>query len=123
MIFAMTKKILVVDDEPDILDMIEGHFALRGFAVTKALDGKDAIAAVKAEIPDAIILDMKMKEMDGDQALPEIKRIAPNAKVFVVTAFQDEEIKKRVKEMGVEAYFEKPVSIVALHHAITESLN
>lgn len=123
MIFAMTKKILVVDDEPDILDMIEGHFALRGFAVTKALDGQEAIEAVKSEVPDAIILDMKMKVMDGDQALPEIKRIAPHAKVFVVTAFQDEEIKNRVRAMGVEAYFEKPVSIVALHQAIQESLN
>lgn len=118
----MNKKLLVIDDEPGVLDMIKGHFGLRGFDVSTASDGGQGIDVCRATGPDVIILDLKMKEMDGDEALPELRRIAPSAKIYVVSAYQDEITQKRISGLGVDAYFEKPVSIVELQQTIQTAL-
>lgn len=118
----MNKKLLVIDDEPSVLDMIQGHFSLRGFDVLTADDGGTGIAVCRETLPDVIILDLKMKEMDGDEALPELRRIVPDARIYVVSAYQDEITEKRVAGLGVDAYFEKPVSIIDLQHTIQQAL-
>lgn len=118
----MKKKLLVIDDEPSVLDMIQGHFSLRGFDVLTADDGGSGIAVCRDSLPDVIILDLKMKHMDGDEALPELRRIVPDARIYVVSAYQDEITEKRVAGLGVDAYFEKPVSIIDLQHTIQQAL-
>lgn len=118
----MSKKLLVIDDEPSVLDMIRGHFSLRGFEVLTADDGITGIQVCQHVRPDVIILDLKMKEMDGDEALPELRRLAPNARIYVVSAYQDEITEKRVAGLGVDACFEKPVSIIELQHTIQQAL-
>lgn len=118
----MKRKLLIIDDEPGVRDMIRGHFGLRGFDVSDADDGAVGIAVCRETEPDVIILDLKMKEMDGDQALPELRRIVPGAKIYVVSAYQDEVTRQRISGLGVDAYFEKPVSIVELQQTIQTAL-
>ena len=116
-------KILVIDDEPGILEMIQGHFSLRGFDVFTASDGRIGIEECRRVMPDVILLDLKMKEMDGDAALPELRRLVPNAKIFVISAYQDEVMEKRIRGLGVTAHFEKPVSIIEIEKVIREAVN
>ena len=114
----MSPKILAIDDEAGVLDMIRGHFELRGFEVYTASDGLTGIDLCRQVQPDVILLDLKMKKIDGDRALPELKRAAPQAKIFVVSAYQDEILQRRLAGLGVDAHFEKPVSVLELERAI-----
>ena len=75
------KKLLVVDDEHDICDFVQNFFRERGYTVLTALSGEDALLIVKAEKPDLVLLDIKMKGMDGIAALKHIKDIDKNVKV------------------------------------------
>jgi two-component system alkaline phosphatase synthesis response regulator PhoP len=70
------KKILIVDDEPDILEVMEAILANAGFEILKAGNGRDALILARDEQPDLILLDIKMPEMDGE-AITEILRNSP----------------------------------------------
>ena len=67
------KRILVVDDEPDFCSIVQGNLEKEGFAVEVAYDGNEGLAKVKANPPDAIVLDVMMPEMDGYAVCKEIK--------------------------------------------------
>ena len=69
----MKKKILVVDDEKDILDILEAILSNAGYDVIKALGGREAVSIAKKERPDLIILDIKMPDMDGGQTTDVLK--------------------------------------------------
>lgn len=111
-------KILALDDEEDVLLMLRGHFEPRGFEVFTANDGADGIEICKRVRPEVILLDLKLKKVDGDEALPELRKIVPSAKIFVISAYQDEVMQKRLAGLGADAYFEKPVSIIDLERQI-----
>ncbi len=116
-------KLLVVDDEPGVLDMVRQHFTPRGYEVETAEDGTDAIEVCARQKPQVILLDLKMKRMDGNQALPHLKKIVPDAKVFVISAYQDEILERKIAGLGAYAHFEKPISIVALEKAVRASVS
>ena len=118
----MKKKMLVIDDEPGVLDMIQGHFKHRGFEIYTADDGLAGIEICRKVKPDVILLDLKMKEMDGDEAVPQLKALVPEAVVFMISAYQDERLHNRIKGLGIDAYFEKPVSILELQRAVESAL-
>ena len=118
----MKPKLLVIDDEEGVLDMIRSHFEVRGFEVHTASDGKEGVEACRCVLPDVILLDLKMKEMDGDEAMPLLRALVPKAKIFIVSAYQDDVMEKRIANLGVNAYFEKPVSILDLQNAIQKAL-
>jgi len=67
------KRILVVDDEPDFASIVQGNLEKEGFEVEVAYDGEEGIAKVRANPPDAIVLDVMMPEKDGYQMCAEIK--------------------------------------------------
>ena len=111
-----------MDDEEGVLDMIREHFGPRGYEVFAALDGVEGIEICKREKPDVILLDLKMKKMDGNEAIPHLKSLAPQAKIFVVSAYQDEVMARKIAGLGVYAHFEKPVSVIELEKSVRASL-
>lgn len=115
-------KLLVVDDEIGVLEMIHDHFSLRGFEVFTAADGVDGIVLCEKVRPQVILLDLKMKQLDGDKALGRLLELVPEAKIFVVSGYQDELAQKRIGALPIEAYFEKPVSVLEIEKAIRRSL-
>lgn len=119
----MKNKILVIDDEPEILSMIAGHFGPRGFMVYTAPDGNEGIRLCRSVMPDVVLLDLKMKGMDGDRVCPEIRRIVPDAKIFLVTAYDDETLAGHIPGLGADACFEKPVPILELENAVRKALS
>ena len=112
------RTLLVIDDEPDVRDMIRDHFGLRGYAVHTAPDGQAGIAAAQTVKPDVILLDLKMKVMDGDKAIPHLLQISPRPKIFVISAYQDDATREHVMALGIDGYYEKPVSILELQKAV-----
>lgn len=105
----MSRKILIVDDEADICDLISAYIEKEGYQVYKASDGESAIRSARAYKPDFIILDIMLPGMNGLEVLSAIRRES-NAYVFLLTA-KTEEVDKIVGlNMGADDYITKPFS-------------
>ena len=115
-------RLLAIDDETGVLEMIADHFNLRGFEVHTAGDGAEGIILCQKVRPHVILLDLKMKQLDGDKALVQLRELAPEAKIFVVSGYQDDLAQKRLGGLQVEGCFEKPVSVLELEKAVRRAL-
>ncbi|MDO8476442.1 MAG: sigma-54 dependent transcriptional regulator [Candidatus Rokubacteria bacterium] len=104
----MGVKILVVDDEPDIRAVLGECLTAAGFETQEAGDGAEAVAAVQAERPAVILLDVIMPRQGGIEALPELKRIAPDVPVIMCTAYMDVPTAVRAMQLGAYDYLTKP---------------
>lgn len=121
----MTKgKILTIDDEAGFVELIKNYFSLRGYEVFTALHGAIGLSIIEKEKPDIVLIDLKMPGIDGDQVFRQMKKIHPEGKAIMITAFRDEgETEKKFLDMGVFAYFEKPItSMKALEKVIEEAV-
>jgi CheY-like chemotaxis protein len=91
------RKILVVDDEVDFVELMTLRLEANGYEVITANNGKNALDQAKKEKPDAILLDIMMPEMDGLTVLKKIRSEDARIPIFITTAFSNEE---RVKIAG-----------------------
>ena len=115
----MPQKILVVDDDPDILNALTVILESQDYQVVTAQNGMEGLAALKAEKPDLIILDLLMPKMDGFSVLKEIQdarwskyREIP---ILILTSVREEAARRRYElematELNVDDYVEKPIS-------------
>ena len=107
----MSKKILVVDDEPNIVKLVESRLKASGYDVATAKDGQDAIAKAKQIKPDLILLDIMMPGMNGQEVLKELKKDASVSAIPVImlTAKQEtDDIVKSIVNGGAVDYIVKP---------------
>ncbi|MEE8342049.1 MAG: response regulator [Candidatus Neomarinimicrobiota bacterium] len=104
------KKILVVDDNPQIVRLISLRLYKNNFEVSVAHDGQQCVQVAKDELPDLILLDIKMPNGGGIKAFEALKTMADTNKIPVifVTAFASKEVKRLVKEMGAIDLISKP---------------
>ncbi len=110
------KIILAVDDTEDILVIIRATLARQGFEVITATSGKEALDKVGKVLPDLILLDIMMPEMDGSSVLTEL-RTRPDTyhiPVIMLTAFGDEKTITKNLELGADDYITKPFGIAEL---------
>ncbi|HTQ64260.1 MAG TPA: response regulator transcription factor [Puia sp.] len=106
------KKILIADDEPDILEVIQYNLVKEGYEVATARDGDDALSKARTSHPDLIILDIMMPKKTGVEVC-EILRTQPNFKdtlILFLTALNDENFHIKGLETGADDYVNKPVS-------------
>jgi two-component system alkaline phosphatase synthesis response regulator PhoP len=106
------KKILIADDEPDILEVIQYNLVKEGYQVITAKDGDDALTKAKATHPDLIILDIMMPRKNGVEVC-EILRSQPAFKdtlIIFLTALNDESSHIKGLETGADDYVNKPIS-------------
>lgn len=106
------KKILIADDEPDILEIIQYNLTKEGYEVITAEDGDEAIGKAKIVRPDLIILDIMMPKKNGVEVC-EVLRSQPSFKetlILFLTALSDEGSHVRGLEMGADDYVTKPIS-------------
>jgi len=101
-------KLLVVDDEPGICDILKKTFGLIGFTVLTATDGKTALSIVEKEKPRVVLLDIRMLGISGLEVLKEIKKMDNCIKVIMVTVMDDENTKKEAKKLGADDFITKP---------------
>ncbi|MBN1793030.1 response regulator [Candidatus Woesearchaeota archaeon] len=101
-------KIIVVDDS-NLIAAVISHFA-KGYdcEILTARDGEEAIERYKSEKPDLVFLDIKMPKMNGIQALEEIRKIDPEAKVVMCTALKEKAQEEKAKALGACGYITKP---------------
>ena len=100
-------RVLLVDDEPDILFVIGKRIKVWGYELLEAQNGKDAIAAVKDKKADIVVLDYMMPGIDGVEALKRIRKIDKNIPVIMLTAHPDETSIKGSEALGVSSYVPK----------------
>ena len=115
----MPHKILVVDDDPDILEAISMILESQGYKVVTARDGVEGLATLKAEKPELMILDLLMPKMDGFAVCKELQdsRWAKykDIPILILTSVREEASRRRYEletglELDVDDYVEKPVS-------------
>jgi DNA-binding response OmpR family regulator len=116
------RKVLIVDDEPNILMSLEFLMKKKGYEVFIARDGEEALEIVDKSLPDLIILDIMMPKVDGYEVCQQLKsrKETSHIKVIFLSAkTKDEEIKKGY-EMGADLYLTKPFSTRFLLQQIEE---
>ena len=109
-------KILCVDDNDTNLYMISAIVRRAGFEVCTAKDGESGIAAVKAERPDLVLMDVQMPGIDGFEATRRLKAEPATQHIPVITlsAHEREDKEQEIRESGCDAYLTKPVDVRAL---------
>jgi len=105
----MPKKILVVDDKPELRTLLKSYLTQEGYDVFTAKDGQDALFVARSELPDLIILDLMMPEMNGYDFLRAYKRTA-DTPIILLTAKLEENDKILGLELGADDYVTKPFS-------------
>lgn len=101
-------KILAVDDEPGICQLIKETFAPIGFTVLTANNGKDALSVVKKENPKLVFLDVRMMGLTGLDVLKEIKAYDKSIRVIMLTVATDTATRTKALELGADQYITKP---------------
>src|SRR5688572_25629868 len=119
--------ILVVDDEPDIRQLVQLNLELDGHRVITAANGNEALAAIAVEVPDIMLLDLQMPERDGWSVLQSIKDAGDldvnRIPVLMLTAYDTADNRVRGGIEGALRYLTKPFSPTALREEIRAALD
>lgn len=127
----MPAKILIVDDDPDILDAMAMIIESQGYDVVTARDGIEGLANLKSENPDLLILDLMMPKLDGFGVCKELQDPRwskyKNIPILILTSVREEASRRRYEletglELNVDDYVEKPVSPDVLLQRVTKLL-
>lgn len=100
-------KILLVDDEPDFLEVMGTRIEGWGHDLSKAASGKEAVALVKSRKPSLVILDYMMPDMDGIATLKEIRKVDKAVRVIMFTAYPNEKAMDDTERLGISAFIPK----------------
>jgi DNA-binding response OmpR family regulator len=108
---AEAARILVVDDDTDIRQLLQDRLRAMGYRVQSAVDGVRAAEAVRAETFEGMILDIGIPSMDGMDVLRQIRRYDQQIPIVMVTASGSKELAVRAIGMGAQAYMLKPFDV------------
>ena len=114
----MTEKVLIVDDEQDFLDALSERMRARDMEVTTSTSAADALKKAEKGSYDAIVLDLMMPEMDGLEALQEIKKNNPDLQVILLTGHATVEKGIEAMKLGATDFLEKPADLKTLTEKI-----
>lgn len=119
----MGAKILVVDDQRGVRKLLEELFRRDGYEVSLAADGLESVDMVKNFMPDVVLMDMKMPNMNGLEASREIFKIKPDLPIIMMTAYGEMEVVHKALEIGVKKYITKPFDVMELRRLVKEILD
>ena len=115
------KSILIVDDDPLILKTLSTHFSKSGYEVLTADDGREGLQRYSESMPDLVILDIRLPDVDGLEALKRIRDIDPKALVVIITAFDDMKTTVEAIKSGAFEYLVKPLDFLELDLTINKA--
>ena len=109
-------RILITDDQPMNVDILQSRLAVHGYEILTATDGEEALATARAQLPDLILLDIMMPKMDGMEVCRLLKAdgMLPFMPIIMVTAKADSKDIVAGLEAGADEYLTKPVDQAAL---------
>jgi DNA-binding response OmpR family regulator len=103
------RRILVVDDEPDVREVLAEYLEQRGFEVLRVGSGEEALEDVRRSRPDTVLLDIAMPGLSGVETLREIRAASADTRVIMVSGIDDVETARRTLALGAADYVPKPV--------------
>jgi len=113
------KRVMFVDDEEGVRLSFNRYLSEHGFDVTTAEDGEKAISKLRHEPVDVVVADLKMPRVDGIELLEWIHDEQPGTRFILLTGFGNEEVERKVRELGAYEYLNKPISPDALSAVLT----
>jgi|WetSurMetagenome_2_1015567.scaffolds.fasta_scaffold286254_2 CheY-like chemotaxis protein len=115
-------KILAVDDDKTLLQLLSNELMNEGYKIALAYDGTEAVDILAKEMFDLIILDIKMPKMNGLDTLKYIKDHYPKTKVIMLTAYADIANALESKRLGADGFIDKPYDLIELLTTINRIL-
>lgn len=115
-------RVLVVEDDPDLLVVLRVNLTAAGIDAILASDGSTAVERVMLERPDAVILDVMLPGIDGWQVLEQLHAIGESAPVIVCSGKKNPQDIERAEQLGAIAYITKPFDIDRLMDAVAEAV-
>ncbi|HBH79387.1 MAG TPA: Fis family transcriptional regulator [Nitrospira sp.] len=116
------EKILVVDDEQSLREVLSIMLKRAGYAVTIAMDGEDAVELLQKEIFDLVITDLRMPKVDGMEVLKAVKSASPETVVLIITAFASADSAVEAMKQGAYDYLTKPFQVDEVQLIIRNAL-
>lgn len=107
------QKILIIDDEEEIVDLLSEFFSARGYAVSKARDGEDGLQKFDSDNPDIVMCDIRMPRRDGFAFLDEIRSSRKWVPVIIVSAMSDPVSIMKGYDFKADYYIAKPIDLEA----------
>jgi len=114
-------KVLLVDDEEDYVRTMAERMEMRDVGSDVALTGEEALAMVEGEVPDVMVLDLKMPGMGGLEVLAEVKKSFPDLEVIILTGHGSDREEAEARRLGAFEYLQKPVDIAELMKVVREA--
>lgn len=115
-------RLLIVDDEAPVLEVLSEYFTAQGYEVETALSGADALAAVRRRRPDLVLLDIRMPGMDGMEVLRRLQQVDAALAVVMVTANEDLALARETLRIGAFDYVSKPFDFDYLDRVVSAAL-
>ncbi len=111
-------RVLIVDDEPEIVSLLQEFLTLKSYTVSTAGDGPEALRLVKAERPHVVLLDIRLPTMNGLETLRQIREIDREVAVIMVTGINEEATGQAALKLGARDYLTKPVDLRYLERCL-----
>lgn len=111
-------RILVVDDEPDSVELLQEFLTVKGYEVVTAFNGEEALRKVKEERPHLILLDVRMPGMNGLDVLRKVREFDQEVGVIMVTAVNEEDTGREALKLGAFDYIVKPLNFEYLERSL-----
>ena len=115
-------RVLIVEDDPDLLVVLRVNLTAMGVEPILAGDGRTAISRIEAERPDAVVLDVMLPGIDGWSVLEDLHAMGDPVPIVVCSAKKDAEDMERARELGASGYVVKPFDIDRLVDAVMEAV-
>lgn len=117
------RKILVVEDEEEILEEVKGFFGEEGFQVFAASTGREGIRVLREQSPDIVLIDLKLPDISGLEVLKEAKSHFPETRTVVNTGYVDQSLADAAESSGCDVFLHKPFDLCSLKGEIEKLLS
>jgi len=114
-------KILLVDDEKEFVETLSERIRMRDHKSDVALNGEEALKHMDDDLPDVVVLDLKMPGIDGMEVLRRIRKAYPDVQVIMLTGHGSDKDEKEARKLGAFEYLQKPVEIETLMKKIKKA--
>lgn len=120
---SAARRLLIVDDDAFVRHLLRDLLSDEGYEFSEAKDGEEAVSRVSTDAPDVVLLDLLMPKMSGIQALAEIRKVVPDARVLVISSLDSEALIQQALGAGAVGFVVKPFHPLEIKAAVKKALS
>lgn len=117
------KKLMIVDDEKLICWTLQKTFTKYGYDVICFNSGEQALEGMRVDPAQAVILDFRLPGINGLEVLEKIRKVYPDTRVLMISAWGTAEVRRRAEDLGVVGFYDKPLSLPLIKEAVTRAFS